>query len=208
MLGAALVGYLAGTVPSGSLACRLASGGAVDLRTAGSGNPGAGNAIALLGPRWGYGVLAADMAKGALASAAGAALGGADGAHVGGVAAVVGHCFPVWNGFRGGKGAATSVGQCAVTFPAWSVPDLAVAGAAAVIPGWERRAFAATAVSCTAWVAAATVWWRRRLPNLWGPRPSPALPLAALASSAVILWRFAAATGAGPPGATAPAPSP
>jgi glycerol-3-phosphate acyltransferase PlsY len=194
-LAAAAVGYLAGTLPSADVAARLAARrrGAVDLRAAGSGNPGAANAIAVLGPRWGYGVMAADIGKGAVAATGGRWLGGATGAHAAGAAAVVGHCYPVWNGFRGGKGVAASVGQCLVTFPAWTGPDLALAGAVAVSPWWRRRAFAATAVSSAAWVAAATVWWRRGWPNLWGPAPTAALPLAAAASSAVILARFAAA---------------
>lgn len=192
MLAATLAGYAAGTLPSADLAVRLA-GGTVDLRTAGSGNPGAANAVAVLGPGWGYSVLAADVAKGVAACAAGRQLAGDAGAHVAGVAAVVGHCLPVWNGFRGGKGVATSVGQCAMTFPAWSVLDLALAGAVAASPWWKRRALAATAVSSAGWVVAATVWWRRGWPNLWGPRPTAALPLAAAASSAVILSRFLAA---------------
>lgn len=201
LAAAAAVGYLVGTVPSADAAVRLAGGGA-DLRTSGSGNPGAANAIAVLGPRWGYGVMAADIAKGALGASAGRRIGGGTGAHVAAVAAVVGHCVPVWNGGRGGKGVATSVGQCLATFPAWSLLDLAVAGAVAASPRWKQRALSATAVSSTIWVTAAAVWWRRDLPNLWGPRPSPALPLAAAASSAVILWRFATAR----PPSTAPPP--
>jgi len=194
-LGAAVLGYLAGTLPSADVAARLAARRreAVDLRSSGSGNPGAANAIALLGPRWGYGVMAADIAKGAAAATAGRGLAGGTGAHAAGVAAVVGHCYPVWNGFRGGKGVAASVGQCIATFPVWTVPDLALAGAVAASPWWRRRALAATAASSAAWVAAGVVWWRRGWPNLWGPPPSAALPVAAAASSAVILARFLAA---------------
>ncbi len=66
-VGAAALGYLFGTLPSADVATRLASGGAVDLRIAGSGNPGATNVSALLGKRWGYAVLAADIAKGGAA---------------------------------------------------------------------------------------------------------------------------------------------
>lgn len=198
LLVAGAAGYLAGTLPSADLAVRLAGSGA-DLRTTGSGNPGAANAIAVLGPRWGYGVMAADIAKGAIGAGVGRFLAGGDGAHLAGVAAVVGHCVPVWSGGRGGKGVATSVGQCAATFPAWSVFDLAVAGAVAASPRWKRRARTATAVSCAAWVGAAALWWRHDLPNLWGPPPTVALPLAALASSAVIMWRFLTAPPSAPP---------
>jgi glycerol-3-phosphate acyltransferase PlsY len=192
-----LAGYLAGTAPSADLAVRLAGG--ADLRSTGSGNPGAANAIAVLGPRWGYAVMAADIAKGAAGSVAGRRLAGGAGAHVAGVGAVVGHCLPVWSGGRGGKGVATSVGQCVATFPAWSVLDLLVAGAVAASPRWKQRAMTATAVSSAAWVAAGVLWWRRALPNWWGPEPTVALPVAAAASSAVILWRFAAARPPRPP---------
>jgi glycerol-3-phosphate acyltransferase PlsY len=194
-LGAAVLGYVAGTLPSADVAARLAARRreVVDLRASGSGNPGAANAIALLGPRWGYGVMAADIAKGAVASVVGRRVGGATGAHAAGAAAVVGHCYPAWNGFRGGKGVAASVGQCVATFPVWTLPDLALAGAVSASPWWRRRAVAATAASSAAWVVAALVWWRRGWPNLWGPAPTAALPLAAATSSAVILARFLAA---------------
>ena len=145
LVAAAVLGYLAGTVPSADAAVRLAGG--ADLRAIGSGNPGAANAIAVLGPRWGYGVMAADIAKGAAGASIGRRVAGDAGAHLAGVAAVVGHCLPVWSGGRGGKGVATSVGQCLATFPAWSLCDLAVAGAVAASPRWRQRALAATAVS-------------------------------------------------------------
>jgi glycerol-3-phosphate acyltransferase PlsY len=190
MVGAAALGYVFGTLPSADVATRLATRGTMDLRTAGSGNPGATNASALLGKRWGYVVLAADIAKGALACAAGRAVAGDIGTHVGGTASVIGHCFPVWNGFRGGKGVACSVGQVAMTFPAYFPIDLGVSALTAAGP-WRQRAFAATAVASTAWIGGGLVWWRRGWPNLWGPRPTGALPMAAAASSAVILYKFA-----------------
>ena len=193
LVAAAAAGYLLGTIPSADLAARAATQGRTDLRTAGSGNPGAANAIKVLGARWGYAVMAADIGKGVAASALGRRIAGGDGAHAGGVAAVVGHCWPVWNGGKGGKGVATSVGQCLVTFPIWSVADLGVAAVTAASPRWKQRAFAATVTSSIAWVLASLVWWRRRLPNGWGPEPTAALPLAAAASSAVILQRFLAA---------------
>ena len=190
---AAVAGYLAGTVPSADVASRLATGGRTDLRAAGTGNPGAANAMKVLGPGWGYGVMAADIAKGAAACAAGRRLAGGDGAHVAGTAAVVGHCFPVWNGFRGGKGVATSVGQCLMTFPAYTGIDLGVAALTAASPRWKQRTFAATVVASVCWVAGGLLWWRRQWPNAWGPPPTAALPAAAAASSAVILYKFAAA---------------
>ncbi len=191
-VGAALIGYLLGTVPSADVAARLASGGAIDLRSSGTGNPGAANAIKILGPRWGYAVLAADVSKGAAACALGGRVAGTRGAHVAGTASVIGHCFPVWNGFRGGKGVGCSVGQCLMTFPAYVPVDL-VLTALTSTRRWKSRAYAATLVASTAWVAGAALWWRRRWPNFWGPEPTADLPLAAAASSAVILYRFASA---------------
>jgi glycerol-3-phosphate acyltransferase PlsY len=190
LIAAATTGYALGTIPSADVAARLATRGVTDLRREGSGNPGAANAMALLGKGWGYGVLLADVTKGVVACAAGRRLGGDTGAHIGGTAAVVGHCLPVWNGFRGGKGVAASAGQCLATFPAYFPIDLGVAWATA---RWRRQAMAATAAASLTWVIAGAVWWRRGWPNLWGPQPSAALPLAAAASSAVILSRFMAA---------------
>ena len=188
---AAAAGYAAGLLPSADLAARLASGGQVDLREQGSGNPGGANAAAILGPRWGYTVMAADIAKGAIAARVGRRIAGDTGQHVAAVAAVVGHCYPVTKQFRGGKGVGCSVGQCLATLPAYLPIDLAVATAVAAGP-WRQRAFTATAVSSAVWVTAATVWWRRGWPNAWGGRPTAGLPLAAAASSAVIFQRFRA----------------
>lgn len=94
---------------------------------------------------------------------------------------------------RGGGGVATSVGQRAVTFPAWALADLGVAAATAASPRWQRLALAATATSRAARVAAGALRWRWRLPSRWGPEPTAALPLAAAAASAVALQRFLAA---------------
>jgi glycerol-3-phosphate acyltransferase PlsY len=197
LLGAAAGGYLLGTVPCADTAARLASGGTTDLRTSGTGNPGAVNAMFVLGKGWGWSILAADATKGALACALGRRLAGPAGAHLAGTAAVVGHCFPVWTRFRGGKGVAVSLGQCATTFPAYLPLDLAVAWA---VGKWRGRTFPGTAAASATWVAAGVLWWRRGWPNAWGPVPSAALPASAAVSSAVILYRFAAA---GRPGAGA-----
>ena len=190
-IAAATAGYLAGTIPSADMAARLASGGTTDLRAEGSGNPGATNVIRLLGPRWGYGVMAADIGKGVAGCVAGRMVAGDVGSHIGGTAAVVGHCFPVWNGFRGGKGVATSVGQCLTTFPPYTPIDLAVAAATTTSARWKRRASAATWAASVCWVGGAVLWWRKGWPNWWGPPPTAALPVAAAASSAVVLYRFA-----------------
>jgi glycerol-3-phosphate acyltransferase PlsY len=185
-------GYLIGTFPTADLVARRWRG-AVDLRSTGSGNPGTANAAAVLGIGAGATVLVGDIGKGAAASAVGAAIAGPLGAHIGGTASVVGHCFPVWTGFRGGKGVAASIGQCLATFPAYFPIDAAVGVATGAMPWWRRRAFGATAVSSVCWVLGGIVWWRKGWPNGWGPRPSAALPVASAISSLVIVERFVAA---------------
>jgi acyl phosphate:glycerol-3-phosphate acyltransferase len=114
-------GYLLGSIPSGFLAGRLRG---VDLRTRGSGNVGATNSLRVLGKVWGYAVFAVDFFKGVLAAVLAAKVGewlvpdawlypGIAGSF----AAVLGHNFPVWLGFRGGKGIATSGGVMLGLFP-------------------------------------------------------------------------------------------
>lgn len=181
-------GYLLGAIPSADVVTRLAAG--PDLRTAGSGNPGAANAAAVLGARYGFAVLATDIAKGATAGRLGLAMAGPTGAQLAATSAVVGHCYPVWSGFRGGKGVATSVGQVLATFPIYFPIDAAVAVATAASPRWKGRAFASTGVASIVWVIASFLWWRRQWPTAWGPRPTMALPLGAVVSSVVILDRF------------------
>lgn len=176
-------GYLLGTVPSADVAGRVMG---VDVRAAGTGNPGAVNAIVLLGKRWGAGVMAVDVAKGWGAAALGQRVGPAT-ACAAATAAVVGHVFPMWSRFSGGKGVATSYGAVLGVFPSYALPDVLVAGAAAKAVRDPRRA---NDLASLAWTAAAVVAWRRQLPNLWGPRPTVALPLHAAVTSALIAWRF------------------
>ena len=81
----------------------------------GSGNPGASNVARLLGWRAGAIVLLCDFAKGAIAAGAGMAIGGRPGAFALGVAAIVGHTFPIYR--KGGKGIATGGGALIVLYP-------------------------------------------------------------------------------------------
>src|SRR6056297_64715 len=131
-------GYLIGTFPTADLVARRAGR---DLRLEGSGNPGGANAMNVIGRSAGLQVMGADIAKGAAACAVGGWIAGPSAAHFAGSAAVAGHCHPVWNGFRGGKGVAASVGQCLATFPAYFAMDVAVAAATASVPAWKQRAF-------------------------------------------------------------------
>lgn len=106
--------YLVGTFPSADL---VASAAGVDIHESGSGNPGASNVTRTLGWRKGVVVFGLDMLKGILAALVGLWLGGRAGGHALGVAAVVGHIFPVTRRFRGGKGVATAGGVMLVLHP-------------------------------------------------------------------------------------------
>ncbi len=188
LVAAALAGYGFGSIPSADLAVHLAGTG-VDLRNEGSGNPGALNAGTVLGPKWGYAVLVADVAKGAAAGAAGRAIAGDDGAYLAATASIAGHIAPVTRSFHGGKGVATSAGACLAVFPAYFPIDLAVATFSAMTAQHAERSIR---ISCVAWTAAAVLWWRGKIPNGWGPNPSRGLVGFAGGSSAMILAKFTA----------------
>ncbi len=113
---AAGIGYLFGSCPNGYLVSRAHG---IDIRRHGSGNIGATNVLRVLGKNWGYLVFALDAFKGfaavRIAFAIGAAmLAGIEEREIvgiaGGLACILGHTFPVWLRFRGGKGVATSAG--------------------------------------------------------------------------------------------------
>lgn len=127
LISSAAGGYLLGTLPSADVASRLATRGSADLRSSGTRNPGGMNARRVLGHRIGAAVVVADIAKGVAACGWGRRRAEDVGAHVAGAAAVAGHCYPLWSGFRGGKGVATSFGQCLYTFPAYAPVDVALA---------------------------------------------------------------------------------
>lgn len=100
-------GYLLGSIPFGLVLTKLT--GAGDLRAIGSGNIGATNVLRTGRKGLAAATLLLDLAKGCLAVIVASNLPGGDPA-LGGLAAVVGHCFPVWLKFRGGKGVATLMG--------------------------------------------------------------------------------------------------
>jgi acyl phosphate:glycerol-3-phosphate acyltransferase len=114
--------YLIGSIPFGLLTAKLVRG--IDIRTAGSGNIGATNVGRVLGARWGAFVLVLDALKGALPTwllpMLVTSAEGPRGLHmmVGcGLAAILGHMFPCWLRFRGGKGVATALGVILVLSP-------------------------------------------------------------------------------------------
>jgi acyl phosphate:glycerol-3-phosphate acyltransferase len=116
-----LVAYLIGSLPFGLLIGRYVAG--VDIRQAGSGNIGATNVARVLGKRLGLIVLILDCLKGALPTALlPLLLSDSDSlrlhlAVVSGTAAILGHMFPCWLKFRGGKGVATALGVALALAP-------------------------------------------------------------------------------------------
>jgi glycerol-3-phosphate acyltransferase PlsY len=108
--------YLLGSIPFSYLIVKVTKGR--DVRTVGSGNAGATNVMRAAGKAAGAGALLLDCGKGVAAVAAARAL-GAPGAVVGGAAAAVvaGHVFPLFLGFRGGKGVATASGALGALQP-------------------------------------------------------------------------------------------
>jgi acyl phosphate:glycerol-3-phosphate acyltransferase len=104
----AAAGYLLGSIPFGLLLTRTAGLG--DIRTIGSGNIGATNVLRTGNKPLAAATLLLDAIKGAAAALIGLHLSGINGMFLGGLAAVVGHMFPVWLKFRGGKGVATGFG--------------------------------------------------------------------------------------------------
>lgn len=107
LLPVVIAGYLLGSIPFGLLLTRLT--GAGDLRSIGSGNIGATNVLRTGRKGLAAATLLLDLAKGFAAVWLARDVLGGDPA-IGGLAAVIGHCFPVWLGFKGGKGVATLMG--------------------------------------------------------------------------------------------------
>ncbi|UMA63856.1 glycerol-3-phosphate 1-O-acyltransferase PlsY [Roseivivax marinus] len=104
----AVLGYLCGSVPFGLIITRAM--GLVDPRTIGSGNIGATNVLRTGSKAAGAATLILDAVKGAVAVVAARLAAGEDAAQVAALFAFIGHCYPVWLRFRGGKGVATFLG--------------------------------------------------------------------------------------------------
>lgn len=122
LLGKLLASYLLGSVVGSLLLGRLRG---VDIRTTGSGNAGATNALRTQGKLFALGTALIDFGKGVVAAALIAPLAMADSPLsltetqlACGLAAAVGHCYPLFHGFRGGKGAGTLIGVVLWMFPA------------------------------------------------------------------------------------------
>lgn len=145
----AIVSYLLGAVPFGLVIAKAMGLG--DLREIGSGNIGATNVLRTGSKSAALATLLLDAGKGGIAVLVARALIGPDAAQVAGLAAFIGHIFPIWLGFKGGKGVATYLGTLlALTFlggltacATWLVfalvfriSSLSALAAAALVPVW------------------------------------------------------------------------
>ncbi len=132
-LAAVAFGYLIGSVPFAHLLARRRG---IDLRQVGSGNVGAANVLRTSGARQAVLAMCLDAAKGAGAVlVAWAWTTGPAMPVAAGLASVIGHIYPVWLGFRGGKGVATAAGVFAVIAPL----ALAIASAVFILAVWVTR---------------------------------------------------------------------
>ena len=126
-------GYLVGSVPFAFLLARRRG---VDLRRTGSGNVGAANVLRTSGVPNAVVAMCLDVAKGAVAVLVAQRLSGGPATPVaGGLAAVIGHIYPAWIGFRGGKGVATAAGVFVVLAPL----AVALAGVVFALTTWATR---------------------------------------------------------------------
>jgi glycerol-3-phosphate acyltransferase PlsY len=149
----ACLSYLIGSVPSGYIAGRMAG---VDIRAIGSGNIGATNVTRALGKKYGYPVFAADFSKGLVAVFAADRIAQQPNAFgsaamfeiVAAVCCVLGNAFPIWLGFRGGKGVAVSAGLLFALMPWAAVIAMVV---------WVSIFYLTGYVSLASLIAAATL---------------------------------------------------
>ena len=149
---ALIASYLLGSF---SFAILIATSRGVDIRNEGSGNPGASNVLRVLGKPTAGLVLLGDGVKGALAAWMGAAIVDPEFGYVTLFAAIVGHTFPIWHGFKGGKSVATAIGGFIFLAPAVGI-FLGVMWIVIVLL-WKTASIASIAVMVAAvpamWVA-------------------------------------------------------
>ena len=171
----AVVGYVLGSIPFGMVLTRLLGLG--NLREIGSGNIGATNVLRTGSKPAAAATLLLDGGKGAVAVLLARAMAGEDAAQLAGLMAFLGHCFPVWLGFKGGKGVATFLGL--ILALAWPV-------GLACCATWLASAAASRISSVGALGAAisAPVW-----ALILGV---PSLVALAVVLAAIVLWRHSA----------------
>jgi glycerol-3-phosphate acyltransferase PlsY len=169
-----LAAYLLGSISSAILVCRLM--GLPDPRTQGSNNPGATNVLRIGGKRAAAITLVGDSLKGVLPMLAGHLLGlGPDGLAATGLAAFLGHLYPVFFGFHGGKGVATALG---VQIGLWWPIGLSVAALWLFMAKVVRISSLSALVSMG--LAPVIVSW------FW---PAPSLVLAQAVITLILFWR-------------------
>lgn len=150
-LFAVTLAYLAGSVPFAFLLTRRRG---VDLRRVGSGNIGAANVLRASGVRAALTTIGLDAVKGAVAVLVADRLTGGPATPVAaGLASIIGHVYPVWLRFRGGKGVATAAGVFAVLTPA----AVAAAGVVFVAVIWATRYVSVGSMTAAVTLAAAAV---------------------------------------------------
>jgi len=150
-LFAVTFGYLVGSVP---FAFVLARRRGVDLRRAGSGNIGAANVLRTSGVGYGLATVGLDAAKGAVAVLVAERLTGGPATPVAaGLASMIGHVYPVWLRFRGGKGVATAAGVFGVLAPM----AVAIAGVVFVAAIWTTRYVSVGSMAAAGTLAAVAV---------------------------------------------------
>ena len=167
----ALGGYLLGAIPFGLVLTRIAGLG--DIRDIGSGNIGATNVLRTGNKFLAFLTLVGDSGKGAAAGLLLAYFWGAEAGLIGGFMAVVGHNFPVWLKFKGGKGVATTLGVLLVS--AWPV-GIAACATWLLVAGTFRYSSLAALIALA---ASPFFAWYLNLPNV-------ALMAAGLAALAII----------------------
>jgi glycerol-3-phosphate acyltransferase PlsY len=129
-LVALVVAYLIGSIDFGVIVPRAMG---IDIYDHGSGNPGTSNVFRTLGKKAAAVVLLGDALKGFAAVAIASAIGGAETTtHAAGVAAVLGHVFPIWHRFKGGRGVATAIGA-AIWLEPWFGIIVAIVWAGVVV---------------------------------------------------------------------------
>jgi glycerol-3-phosphate acyltransferase PlsY len=171
--------YLLGSIPFGLVLAKLLGR---DVRKSGSGNIGATNVARVVGPLAGLLTLVLDAAKGAAAVwlAARFSENSARWLIVAGLAALAGHCFPVWLRFRGGKGVATAAGVFGVLCPA------ALLGAVTlfivVVIFWRYVSLASIAAAAAMPLLVYLLWAPRHAPPL-------AVTFGALAAALLIIYK-------------------
>ncbi|HAX81645.1 MAG TPA: acyl-phosphate glycerol 3-phosphate acyltransferase [Actinobacteria bacterium] len=134
-IAAVAAGYLLGSIDFGVIIPKVRG---VDIYAHGSGNPGTTNVLRSMGRKAAAAVMMGDMAKGLAAAAIGDLAAGEAVGFAAGFAAVLGHCYPVWHRFHGGKGVATAGGMML-----WLEPLLGLA----LLLVWVLLAFAAKRAS-------------------------------------------------------------